>query len=96
MFAQPAVAAFAYRALLEGSAQPTERRVPSLYGEPPCVERTTYKRTNDPRYIIRVVDSSYVDGRIARASYLIEIETGKGEDHMDVVSYDGGATWERD
>jgi hypothetical protein len=61
----------------------------------PRGERTQYQRTNDRRYVVRTVDSRYADGRITRSSYLIDTVTGARSDQRHLVSYDGGATWQK-
>lgn len=58
-------------------------------------ERTSIRRTNDPRYVIRVVDLCFADGRVARSSYLIDVCSGDDADEMHVVSLDGGEHWLR-
>ena len=50
-------------AVAPGSSTVSTRKLPSLFGEPPCIEHTSQRRTNDPRYVLRVVDRAYTDGR---------------------------------
>jgi hypothetical protein len=69
------------------------RRVPAQYGNPPCSEVTTHKRTSDPRYVARIVESGYPDGRRMRSTLLIEKDSGRTVDFLHLVSYDHGQTW---
>jgi len=62
-------------------------------GEPACSEITTHKRTSDPRYVARVVEAGYPNGRRIRSTLLIERSTGRTVDFLHLVSNDHGQTW---
>jgi len=64
---------------------------PLVYGNPPVVQRTTYRRTNNARFVIRVVELTFPDARIVRGSYLIDTASGRDASRLHLVSYDGGA-----
>jgi hypothetical protein len=69
------------------------REVPASHDRPACSEVTTHKRTSDPRYIARIVESGYPDGRRLRSTLLIERASGKTVDHLHLISHDYGQTW---
>jgi hypothetical protein len=69
------------------------REVPATHDRPACSEVTTHKRTSDPRYIARIIESGYPDGRRLRSTLLIERETGETVDHLHLISKDYGQTW---
>jgi hypothetical protein len=69
------------------------RRIPAQLGNPACSEVTTHKRTSDPRFIARIVESGYPDGRRMRSTLLIEKDSGRTVDFLHLISYDHGQTW---
>jgi len=71
----------------------TTRRIAPAYGSPACLETTTHKRMSDPRYVARIIESGYSDGRRIRSTLLIEKASGKTVDYLHLVSADQGKTW---
>lgn len=58
-----------------------------------CTETTVHKLTSDPRYIVRITDARYPDGRRLRSTVYLEKASGQVIDQLNLLSEDHGRTW---
>jgi|SRR5688572_12621490 len=68
-------------------------RTAAVAGDAPYTESTVHKLTSDPRYIVRISDIRYPDGRRARSTVYLERASGEVIDRLDLASEDNGRSW---